>query len=31
MGFISIAKPFAFAVFADSGALFDRRVALGPP
>jgi len=25
-----IAKPLAFALFADSGSLFERRVALGP-
>jgi hypothetical protein len=29
MGFMSIAKPFAFFLFADSGTLFERRVALG--
>ena len=39
MSFMSIAKPLAFALFADSGSLFDRRVAFrsareaafGPP
>ena len=30
MGFISIAKPLAITVFVGSGALLERRVALGP-
>jgi len=31
MSFKSIAKPLAFALFADSGSPFDRRVSFGSP
>jgi hypothetical protein len=30
MSFMSIAKPFAFALFTDSGSLLDRRIAFRP-